>query len=178
MLSVLANAKVDGNASTTTTCASAVIVIDMLAERLDIAADFGAPHCIDAAGIPTEELTEQVRRQPTAPAPTGCSRLSVCRGVIPDGVRFLNNGGTLLKVGNVGMGRTFNLDPSVPVYGNKTVRGVMLYDPITLATGLSFLQNTHFPFDRLLPKPFPLAEINAAFESALAGSVPRGALVP
>ena len=61
-------------------------------------------------------------------------------GVIPDGIGFLNNGGTLLEVGNIGTGRTFELDPSVLVYGNKSVRGVMLYDPATLAIGLSFLQ--------------------------------------
>jgi D-arabinose 1-dehydrogenase-like Zn-dependent alcohol dehydrogenase len=99
-------------------------------------------------------------------------------GVIPDGIGFLSNGGTLLEVGNVGMGRTFDLDPSVLVYGNKTVRGVMLYEPVTLAIGLSFLQKTNLPFHRLMPKPFHLANVNAAFGSAAAGSVPRGALVP
>ena len=99
-------------------------------------------------------------------------------GVIPDGIGFLNNGGTLLEVGNIGTGRTFELDPSVLVYGNKSVRGVMLYDPVTLAIGLSFLQHTSFPFSRLMPKPFHLTDVNAAFDSANAGLVPRGALVP
>jgi threonine dehydrogenase-like Zn-dependent dehydrogenase len=99
-------------------------------------------------------------------------------GVIPEGIGFLNNGGTLLEVGNVGMGRTFELDPSALVYGNKSVRGVMLYDPVTLATGLSVLQHTSFPFERLMPKPFHLADVNAAFASADAGLVPRGALIP
>jgi threonine dehydrogenase-like Zn-dependent dehydrogenase len=99
-------------------------------------------------------------------------------GVIPDGVGFLNNGGTLLEVGNIGVGRSFELDPSALVYGNKSVRGVMLYDPVTLAIGLSFLQHTSFPFNRLMPKPFRLTDVNAAFASADAGLVPRGALVP
>ncbi len=76
------------------------------------------------------------------------------------------------------MGRTFELDPSALVYGNKSVRGVMLYDPVTLAVGLSFLQHTDFPFGRLMPKPFRLADVNDAFASADAGLVPRGALVP
>jgi len=99
-------------------------------------------------------------------------------GVIPDGIGFLNNGGTLLEVGNIGTGRTFELDPRVLVYGNKSVRGVMLYDPVTLAIGLSFLQHTSFPFSRLMPKAFHLTDVNAAFQSADAGLVPRGALVP
>jgi len=89
-----------------------------------------------------------------------------------------HNGGTLLEVGNVGAGRTFELDPSVLVYGNKSVRGVMMYNPVTLAIGLSFQQSTGFPFSRLMPEPFHLADINQAYASASAGSVPRGALVP
>lgn len=75
------------------------------------------------------------------------------------------------------MGRTFSLDPSALVYGNKSIRGVMLYDPVTLAIGLTFLQHTSFPFARLMAEPFHLADINDAFASADAGLVPRGALV-
>lgn len=45
------------------------------------------------------------------------------------------------------------------------------------ARGRSFLQHTSFPFG-LMPEPFHLADINAAFASADAGMVPRGALVP
>jgi len=55
---------------------------------------------------------------------------------------------------------------------------VMLYDPRTLSVGLSFLQRTNFPFARLMPEPFHVEDVNAAYESAIAGSVPRGALVP
>ena len=95
-----------------------------------------------------------------------------------DGVGFLNNGGTRLEVGNIGMGRAFELDPSVLVYGNKSVRGALLYDPVTLAIGLSFLQHTNFPFGGLMPKPFRLADVNAAFASADTGLLPRGAQVP
>jgi threonine dehydrogenase-like Zn-dependent dehydrogenase len=158
--------------------AAEVIVIDMLAERLDVASDFGATHCIDASAISTDELTGQVRARTGGVGADWVLEVVGVPSVIPDGVGFLSNGGTLLEVGNVGTGHTFDLDPSVLVYGNKTVRGVMLYDPVTLAIGLSFLQKTNFPFQRLMPKPFHLVDVNAAFESANAGSVPRGALVP
>ena len=158
--------------------AAEVIVIDMIPERLDVASDFGATHCIDASGISTGEVTEQVRERTDGIGADWVLEVVGAPGVIPHGIGFLNNGGTLLEVGNVGTGRMFELDPSVLVYGNKTVRGVMLYDPITLAIGLSFLQKTSFPFNRLMPKPFHLADVNAAFEAANAGSVPRAALVP
>lgn len=102
--------------------AAAVVVIDKIAERLHVAADFGATHCIDASGISAAEVTERVREHTGASVPTGCSRLSACRASSRR-IGFLNNGGTLLEVGNVGMGRTFELDPSALVYGNKSVRG-------------------------------------------------------
>jgi len=158
--------------------AAEVIVIDKIAERLDVASDFGATHCIDAGDISTAEITEQIRSRTDGVGADWVLEVVGAPGVISDGIGFLNNGGTLLEVGNIGTGRTFELDPSVLVYGNKSVRGVMLYDPVTLAIGLSFLQHTSFPFSRLMPKPFHLTDVNAAFESANAGLVPRGALVP
>jgi threonine dehydrogenase-like Zn-dependent dehydrogenase len=158
--------------------AAAVIVIDKIAERLDVAAGFGATHCIDASGVSTQEVTERVHKHTDGIGADWVLEVVGVPGVIPEGIGFLNNGGTLLEVGNVGMGRTFELDPSALVYGNKSVRGVMLYDPVTLATGLSFLQHTSFPFERLMPTPFHLADVNAAFASADAGLVPRGALIP
>lgn len=158
--------------------AAEVIVIDKIPGRLDVAADFGATHCIDASGISTAEVTEQVHRRTDGIGADWVLEVVGVPNVIADGIGFLNNGGTLLEVGNIGMGRTFELDPSVLVYGNKSVRGVMLYDPVTLAIGLSFLQHTSFPFGRLMPKPFHLADVNQAFASADAGLVPRGALVP
>jgi Zn-dependent alcohol dehydrogenase len=158
--------------------AAEVIVIDKVAERLDLAADFGATHCIDASAISTAEVTEQVHGHTDGIGADWVLEVVGIPGVIPDGVGFLNNGGTLLEVGNVGMGRTFEMDPSALVYGNKSVRGAMFYDPVTLAIGLSFLQHTSFPFDRLMPKPFHLSDVNAAFASADAGLVPRGALIP
>jgi len=158
--------------------ASQVIVIDKIAERLDVASDFGATHCIDARGISTWEVTEQVHKHTHGIGADWVLEVVGVPGVIPDGVGFLNNGGTLLEVGNVGMGRTFEMDPSALVYGNKSIRGVSFYEPVTLAAGLSFLQHTSFPFSRLMPKPFHLTDVNAAFASADAGLVPRGALVP
>lgn len=158
--------------------AAEVIAIDKINERLDVAADFGATECIDASGMSTHEVTERVRRHTDGIGADWVLEVVGVPGVIPEGIGFLNNGGTLLEVGNVGIGRTFELDPSALVYGNKSVRGVMFYDPVTLAIGLSFLQHTDFPFERLMPKPFRLAEVNDAFASADAGLVPRGALVP
>jgi threonine dehydrogenase-like Zn-dependent dehydrogenase len=158
--------------------ASRVVVVDMLSSRLDVASDFGATACIDASGLSSDELGERVRESTGGGGADWVLEVVGIPDVIPDGVQFLRNGGTLLEVGNVGIGRTFELDPSRLVYGNKNVRGVMLYDPRTLAVGLEFLQNAAYPFERLMPDPFPLHEIDAAFESAISGAVPRGALVP
>ncbi|WP_407688929.1 alcohol dehydrogenase catalytic domain-containing protein [Mycobacterium sp. HUMS_1102779] len=159
-------------------CTSARQPLYKVPERLDVAADFGATHCLDAGGLSAAELSERVHGLTDGIGADWVLEVVGVPAVIPDGIGFLNNGGTLLEVGNVGMGRTFELDPSVLVYGNKSVRGVMFYDPVTLAIGLSFLQHNSFPFRRLLPRPFRLADINAAYAAADTGSMPRGALVP
>lgn len=162
------------------TGAAEVIVIDKITERLDLAADFGASACLDAGELDTGQLGEAVRERTDGFGADWVLEVVGVPGVIPDGVGLLRNGGTLLEVGNVGYGRTFELDPSALVGGNKSIRGVMLYDPRTLAVGLSFLQNNQerFPFDRLMPKAFALADINDAFQAAMDGTVPRAALVP
>ncbi len=98
------------------------------------------------------------------------SDLHICRGELPLPCPF--------AMCHEMVGEVTELGASVLVYGNKSVGGVMFYDPVTPATGLSFLQHTGFPFHRLLPRPLHLADINAALAAADAGSVPRGALVP
>src|SRR5262249_58265912 len=106
--------------------------------------------CIDASGISFAEVTEQVHKYTDGIGADWVLEVVGVPGVIPEGVGFLNNGGTLLEVGNIGMGRTFELDPSTLVYGNQSLRCVMLYDPVTLAIGLCFIQHTRFSFDRLI----------------------------
>ncbi|MGH3966952.1 MAG: alcohol dehydrogenase catalytic domain-containing protein, partial [Mycobacterium sp.] len=69
--------------------ASRVAVIDMIAERLDVAADFGATHCINAAGISTTEVTEQVRKYTDGIGADWVLEVVGIPGVIPDGVGFL-----------------------------------------------------------------------------------------
>ena len=91
--------------------AAEVIVIDKITERLDVAANFGATHCIDAEGS-RPRVTEQVRRHTDGIGADWVLEVVGVPGVIPDGVGFLNNGGTLLEVGNVGMGRTSSWTPA------------------------------------------------------------------
>src|SRR6202012_6173703 len=100
--------------------AAQVIVIDKIAERLDVPADFGATHCIDASGISSAEVTEQVLERTDGIGVDWVLEVVGVPGVIPDGVGFLNNGGTLLEVGNIGGGRSFELDPRALVYGKKS----------------------------------------------------------
>ncbi len=65
--------------------AAQVIVIGKIAERLNVAADFGATHCINAEGISSSEVTDRCTSTPTESAPIGCSRSSVCRASFPTG---------------------------------------------------------------------------------------------
>ena len=68
--------------------AAAVIVIDKIAGRLDVAADFGATHCIDASGISTAEVTEQVHKHTDGIGADWVLEVVGVPGVIPDGRRI------------------------------------------------------------------------------------------
>jgi len=88
--------------------AAKVIVIDMVSERLDLASDFGATDCIDATGLSSEDLIAKVRASTDDVGADWVWEVVGIPSVIPDGIEFLNNGGTLLEVGNVGIGARSN----------------------------------------------------------------------
>src|ERR1700740_2017760 len=71
--------------------AAEVIVIDKITQRLDVASDFGAPHCIHASGISTAEISEQIRQRTDGVGADWVLEVVGAPGVIPDGIGFLNN---------------------------------------------------------------------------------------
>ena len=64
--------------------AAEVIVIDKITERLDAASDFGATHCIDASGLSTADVTEQVHRHTDGIGADWVLEVVGVPGVIPE----------------------------------------------------------------------------------------------
>jgi len=105
--------------------------------------------------------------------------------VITEGIEMLRSGGTYLEIGTISRGAKVELEPSLLVWGSKTIVGVIQYEPGTIARALDFLvrNRARWPFDRLISHTYPLEKINQAFSDSEwhlkeTTSITRAALAP
>ena len=161
--------------------AEKIIVIDGIEERLKLAKAFGADELIDLREIKTP--MERALRVKELTGGWGADVVAELVGfpqVIPEGINMLCNGGRYLEMGNINFGMTYEADPSKLVTDNKSIVGVMLYEPYALKQALDFLSRAKdkYPFDKILSRSYPLEEINRAFEEQDKGLVTRSSIVP
>jgi len=161
--------------------ADKVIVIDGIADRLELAKAFGADEIIDMREYKTPE--ERVMRVKELTGGWGADVVAELVGfprVVPEGLDMLGNGGRYLEIGNISLGMTYEADPALLVMGSKSIVGVIFYGPDTLKKALDFLSRTKgkYPFDKILARSYPLEEINKAFKEQDKGLVSRSAIVP
>ena len=166
--------------------AATVIVIDQLAGRLELARAFGADHTIDLKEVTDRRERVNLVRKWTGGvgADVACDFVGFPH-VITEGIEMLRSGGTYLEIGTISRGAKVELEPSLLVWGSKTIVGVIQYDPGTIARALDFLVRNHarWPFDRLISHTYPLEEINQAFADSEwhakeTTSITRAALAP
>jgi threonine dehydrogenase-like Zn-dependent dehydrogenase len=166
--------------------AQAVIVVDRIAARLELARAFGADHTIDAGEIADRKDRVNLVRTLTggAGADVACDFVGFPQ-VIPEGIDMLRAGGTYLEIGTISRGAKIELEPAQLVWGAKRIVGVIMYDPWVIPRALDFLlrNRTRWPFDRLLSHRYPLEQINQAFADSewharATTAITRAALVP
>jgi threonine dehydrogenase-like Zn-dependent dehydrogenase len=160
--------------------AGQVIVVDAVADRLDLAMAFGADEVISIVDAPdARDRIKQVRRLTGGYGADAVIEVVGDPGVIPEGLKMLAQSGRYLEIGNINAGRTYQADPSRLVVANKSIVGVSLYEPSTLSLALSFLSSRieSLPLDRLVTTSFPLEDINAAFTAAHTRRVVRAGIV-
>jgi L-iditol 2-dehydrogenase len=166
--------------------AATVIVIDQLASRLELARAFGADHTIDLKEVTDRRERVNLVRKWTGGvgAAVACDFVGFPQ-VIAEGIEMLRSGGTYLEIGTISRGAKVELEPSLLVWGSKTIVGVIQYDPGTIARALDFLvrNRARWPFDRLISHTYPLEKINQAFADSEwhakeTTSITRAALTP
>jgi len=166
--------------------AATVIVIDQLAGRLELARAFGADHTINLKEVTDRRERLNLVRKWTGGvgADVACDFVGFPQ-VITEGIEMLRSGGTYLEVGTISRGAKVELEPSLLVWGSKTIVGVIQYDPGTIARALDFLvrNRARWPFDRLISHTYPLAKIDQAFADSEwhakeTTSITRAALAP
>ena len=160
--------------------AGKVIVVEGVAERIELALAFGADEIVDM-----RELTEpqaRVKRVKELTDGWGADVVAELAGTpraVPEGLAMLGIGGRYLEIGNISPGLTYEADPSVLVWDSKTIVGVKWYEAETLKKALDFLARTKdkYPFNKVLSHKFRLEKINEAFAEQDKGHIQRTALV-
>ena len=151
-----------------------IIAVDMMDNKLDMAADFGATHFVNASeGDPVEKVRDLANGYLDY-AFEAIGLGATCRQAFD----MVRDGGTAVVVGVVG--------DDVTVPGRAFLREKKLigsfYGSNSLHTDIPKLVDLYMDgrikVDELISKRRPLSEINEAFEDMLAGEVARSVLHP
>ncbi len=149
--------------------ADAVIAIDGVPSRLELAKRFGADEVIDITEhtSPMDRITKVKQLTQNRGGDIVVEVVGV-PAVIPEGLAMLREGGTYLEIGNISFGRSVEIDPSMLVWGSKRIQGVIMYDPWVIPEALDFLVRTKdkYPHGDVVSHKFPLDKINEAFQSS------------
>ncbi|MCH7698305.1 MAG: zinc-binding dehydrogenase [Chloroflexi bacterium] len=150
--------------------AGLVIAIDGLADRLEMAKQFGADETINISEVP--DVAARVQKVMELTGGRGADVVGEFVGIpqaVSEGLQMVRGGGTYLEIGNISFGNTMEFDPSSLVWGSKTIMGVVMYDPWVIPQALNFLVRTKnkYPHEEVVSHDkYALDDINRAFEEA------------
>lgn len=139
------------------------VACDVSPARLAQATRFGAKHTAKPDALP-----ELVRSLTDGRGADAALELSGSHAACAAALNVLRIGGTAVWAGAVSPTDAVPLPPEALVRRCLTLTGVHNYGPEDLAAAVQFLgiYHTHYPFAELVSAPFPLADVNAAFEFA------------
>jgi threonine dehydrogenase-like Zn-dependent dehydrogenase len=158
--------------------AGQVIVFDRMADRLELAKEFGADLVVNI-----DQVDEKARREMVFDRTRGLGADVVGEFVgapqaVEEAIRLLRQAGRSFWVGNITPGMGSNLDPGTVVRGSQTIRGIAVYEPWVLPRAIDFLVRRKgvYPFEKIISNTFPFEEINKAFAFANEGKAIRVSL--
>jgi len=159
--------------------AGRIVVIDGVAERLELASQFGADAFVDLRDFPTAEGRIKRVRELSGGADV-VMEVAGFPAITEEGIQMVAPGGRYVEIGNISPGLTYAADPAYWVTQNITVYGVNHYEPRHLRDALDILGRTRsrYPYERIVSHRYPLEQINEAFAAQATGSVTRSSLVP
>ncbi|MHB8718144.1 MAG: zinc-binding dehydrogenase [Candidatus Dormibacteria bacterium] len=148
--------------------AGAVVGIDGIPERLELARSFGASAVIDITTSTAEERLEEVRRLTSGHGADIVVELAGVPQVVPEGIDYLRPGGRYILIGNVQAAAEVTFRPHAVIRTPKELIGVVTYDQWVLPRALDWLERRqdHYPFDRLVSQSFTLESLTDAFRAA------------
>ncbi|NAS20238.1 alcohol dehydrogenase catalytic domain-containing protein [Herbidospora sp. NEAU-GS84] len=157
--------------------ANPIVVVDVVAERLETAERLGATHVVDASAV-------HVAAALTAIRPGGAEWAIEAVGrpdTLETAFEALRPGGTLVAVGLGKVGQTFNVPVNLLVQRERRIVG-SLYGSANPLVDLPKIFDLYLagrlPLDLLVGRRYRLDQINEAFADLTGGAVGRGVIVP
>ena len=156
--------------------AAAVIVTDVVQQRLGRAAAFGATHAVNVSQ--PAALTATLRDVSGGRGADLIFEMSGAPAAVEQSIDQLRIGGQLILVGAVFPTRAAHVPAEQVVRKLLRIDGVHNYTPADLVTAVEFLERSagSYPFETLVAGEFPLREVNAAFQVAGSGAAIRVAV--
>jgi len=160
--------------------ARAVIGLDTVESRLDMARRFGATLALPVGDTSPERLRELTALHSQTGGADAVIETAGVPSALYEGLGLLRPGGRYVTAGLVLPTAPVEIDASVLVRSMLTVRGVHNYQPWHLAQALDFAGRSrgHIPIEDLVDAQLPLHRINEAFAYATARRGVRTAIVP
>lgn len=158
-----------------------VVAIDGVAERLELAEQFGADETVHLANHPT--AADRAARVRELTGGIGADMVLEVSGVPASFVEALEVarvGGRIASVGNLNAEAEVAITPGVLTRKSVEVHGVLRYHPWYLHRAVQFLarrRHAH-PFEALSDRSFSLSEVTEALRAGESRSVARVAIVP
>jgi threonine dehydrogenase-like Zn-dependent dehydrogenase len=159
--------------------AARIVVLDRLAERLELARAFGADHVVAVDDRETSEARAKAVRELTGGGGHVVLELVGHPLALAEGLAMTRVEGRYVVIGNIAADQTIPFDPAWLVHWNRRMIGVGGYQAWALRRGLELLERTHarYPFHAILSHRFPLERIDEAFAHADRGAAIRTALI-
>ena len=159
-----------------------VIVVDAIASRLDLAADFGADHLVNVSGLSSQKIVEQVTKLAGGGGADVVLEVAGVPKAFSQALEIVRVAGRVISIGNVslGEGHEVSIAPGLITRKCATVIGVVRYNPWYLKKALEFLERTHTKVDysKMSATEFSLSEVDEALLQAEARTVVRAVIIP
>lgn len=161
--------------------AGRIIVVDGVAERLELAGQFGADAVVDLRELP--DPAARIARVQELTGGWGADAVMEVAGfpnAVEEGVRMVGPGGRYVEIGNISPGLTYTADPAHWTVNNITIVGVNHYSRRHLRDALDLIRRTRhrYPYERILARRFPLDAIDDVFAAQDRGEITRASLAP
>ncbi len=161
--------------------AGQVIVVDGVAERLDLAESFGADQIVDIRELPEPgQRAARIRELTNGWGADVVMDVAGFPQVVAEGLTMMAQGARYVEIGNISPGLTFPADPSFWVTNNASIFGILVYEARHLREALRLLQTKRhlYPFQKIISHKFPLEQVNEVFAQQDKGAITRSSLVP